>query len=239
MKKLVYALIIVLAFGSTGCVCMSVGIRGNGIIEKRIFDLKDFENITLPDKTDVTIVQGGEYMVEMELDGNLYEFLDVHVSHGTLHIGFVQGVNVRGYHRYAIRIQLPSLASLHIDWGYAAISGFTDVGKEMRISHTGPVTISVDAVLRKLEIEATGSGTVTAKGHVKILSFNGSGPCTLNAFELESEQVNVDSSWGEVNVTVKNSLQADLSGPVHLRYKGDPSHVMIRASGYSKVERVE
>ena len=179
-------------------------------------------------------------MVEMELDGNLYEFLDVHVSHGTLHIGFVQGVNVRGYHRYAIRIQLPSLASLHIDWGYAAISGFTDVGKEMRISHTGPVTISVDAVLRKLGIEATGSGTVTAKGSAEILSFNGSGSGALKAFELQSEQVNIEQSGsGNIDVAVKNSLQADLAGSGHLRYKGDPSHVMIRASGYSKVERVE
>ena len=241
MKKLVYALIIVLAIGGTGCVYISAGIRGNGIPEKRTFDVKDFENIMLIGGMEAVIVQGDEYKVEVELDGNLYDVFDAHVSHSTLRIGFTRGASIRGYRTYNVHIQLPSLVSVD-STGSAdvTISGFTDAGKEMNISQTGSGTISVDVVLRKLEIEATGSGTVTAKGSAEILSFNGSGSGALKAFELQSEQVNIEQSGsGNIDVAVKNSLQADLAGSGHLRYKGTPSRMTIRSSGSAKVEQAE
>lgn len=225
MKKLVYALIIVLAIGGTGCVYISAGIRGNGIPEKRTFDVKEFENIMLIGGMEAVIVQGDEYKVEVELDGNLYDVFDAHVSHSTLRIGFTRGASIRGYRTYNVHIQLPSLVSVD-STGSAdvTISGFTDAGKE----------------LRKLEIEATGSGTVTAKGSAEILSFNGSGSGALKAFELQSEQVNIKQSGsGNIDVAVKNSLQADLAGSGHLRYKGAPSRIIIRSSGSAKVEQAE
>ena len=241
MKKLVYALIIVLAIGGTGCVYISAGIRGNGIPEKRTFDVKEFENIMLIGGMEAVIVQGDEYKVEVELDGNLYDVFDAHVSHSTLRIGFTRGASIRGYRTYNVHIQLPSLVSVD-STGSAdvTISGFTDAGKEMNISQTGSGTISVDVVLRKLEIEAAGSGTVTAKGSAEILSFNGRGSGALKAFELQSEQVNIEQSGsGNIAVAVKNSLQADLAGSGHLRYKGSPSRIIIRSSGSAKVEQAE
>lgn len=245
MKKLVsalIALIIILIVSGTKCVYTSSSIiTGNGIIEKRTFDLKNFENITLTGKTDVTIVQGDEYIVEVELDGNLYEFLDAYVSHHTLYIGFIQDADVGVYHEYAIRIQLPSLASLDIDWGYATISGFIDAGKEMKIFQVGPATtISIDVVLRKLEIEAAGSGTITARGCVESLSFKGRGSGVFRAFELQSNQVNITHTGsGDIEVAVKNSLQANMSGSGHLLYKGEPSRIIIHSSGAGTVQQVK
>ncbi|MGP1431763.1 MAG: hypothetical protein ACTTJ4_05560 [Treponema sp.] len=42
-----------------------------------------------------------------------------------------------------------------------------------------------------------------------------------------------------MNVAVKDLLQADLPGRVHLRYKGEPSRIIIHSSGSGMVQQVE
>lgn len=241
MKRLLYTLIIVLAAGSMGCIYISTGIKGNGISEKRTFDVKHFDTITLTGGMTAVIVQGDEYKVEVELDSNLYEFFDAYVSGGTLHTGFRRGTNLRGYSTYNIRIQLPHLVSMNSTGsGAVTITGFIDTDKEMSISQTGSGTIGINAVLKKLEIETSGSGTITAKGSTVMLSFTGSGSGNLKAFDLKSDHVRITQSGsGNIDVTVKNSLQADLSGSGRLRYKGSPTRMTIHTSGSAKVVHIE
>jgi Protein of unknown function (DUF2807). len=239
MRKLIYLFILTIIILSMGCV--SSGITGNGITEKRTFDVKDFENITLIGKMRISIVQGREYKLDIELDSNLFNVFDAYVSNATLHLGFNKGSSIRHYHTCNIWVQLPYLTSVDITGsGNTAISGFVSADKEIKIVQKGSGITNINAAVKKLEIEASGSGMLTAKGNAETLSFNGRGSGVFQAFELQSNQVNITHTGsGDIEVAVKNSLQADLFGSGCLRYKGYPSRIIIHSSGSATVERVE
>ena len=239
MKKLVYTLIIVLAIGGTGCVYISAGIRGNGIPEKRTFDVNNFENIVLRGRTQVKIVQGDTYKVETELDGNLYEFFEAFVFANTLYIGFEKGNSLQSFKVYKIYIQVPVLAHLSQSGsGRTEITGFS--GADMKITQSGAKDTIIDGMIRNLEMEVAGSGTILLSGKADVMTLRQSGVSSVNAFEFETENCFVDSSGkGYAEITVKNSLEVMADGLSKVRYKGSPSRIIIRSSGSAKVEQAE
>lgn len=244
MKKLIYALIaliVVLAIGSTRCIYISTGIKGNGIPEKRTFNVKNFKNIILRGRTQAKIVQGDTYKVEVELDSNLYDFFGASVFGNTLYIGFEKGNSVQSFKVYKIYIQAPVLAHFSQSGsGRTEITGFYNDAADMKITQSGTKNTIINAMIRSLEIELSGSGSIMLSGKANVLTVKQSGLSSVNAFEFQTETCFVDSSGqGDAKVTAKNTLEIKARGLSKVLYKGEPSRIILHSSGSAKVERVK
>jgi hypothetical protein len=85
----------------------------------------------------------------------------------------------------------------------------------------------------------SGSGKISATGSsdkVKT-SISGSGKLLAADFATKSCHVRISGS-GDVEINVKDELDASISGSGSVSYKGDPSRVNSHSSGSGKVRKM-
>jgi hypothetical protein len=109
---------------------------------------------------------------------------------------------------------------------------------ESKVSGSGRVSLEL-AAANEVEVGVSGSGKVIAKGAAKQIRASISGSGEVLAADLQVDACNIRiSGSGDVEVNVKNELDATISGSGSVTYKGNPSHVNSHASGSGKVRKM-
>lgn len=106
------------------------------------------------------------------------------------------------------------------------------------VSGSGKVTLSVD-VAEQADFSVSGSGRIGASGSARSVQTNISGSGKVLAADLVTDRCVVRiSGSGDVEINVKNELDANISGSGSVSYKGSPSKVNSHASGSGKVRKL-
>jgi hypothetical protein len=155
--------------------------------------------------------------IHIDGDVTIVSGYSLQVFHG--HIGNVAGgdivINGDG-HRATVEITLPGLPEV-------SISGACNLCLER---------LNQDAI----ELEISGSGTVTLTGRVKHLDATISGAGDVNAKKLEAESASLNvSGAGKIKALVKSSLKARVSGAGGIKVWGDPALRDTRVSGVGDI----
>lgn len=109
---------------------------------------------------------------------------------------------------------------------------------DSKVSGSGKVSLGLTAA-NKVVVGVSGSGKVLANGSAKEIRANISGSGEVLAADLQVDACDVRiSGSGDVEVNVKSSLDASISGSGSVTYKGNPSHVNSHASGSGKVRKM-
>jgi len=109
---------------------------------------------------------------------------------------------------------------------------------ESKVSGSGKVSLSL-ASASSVEVGVSGSGKILANGTAKEIKANISGSGEVLAADLVVDACTIRiSGSGDVEVNVKNELDASISGSGSVTYKGNPSHVNSHASGSGKVRKM-
>lgn len=106
------------------------------------------------------------------------------------------------------------------------------------ISGSGNIELALD-VAGNASFGMSGSGKLSATGkaqHVKT-SITGSGRMNCSDFETRTCDVRITGS-GDVEIGVKEALDANISGSGSVRYRGNPSKVNSHSSGSGKVRKI-
>ncbi len=106
------------------------------------------------------------------------------------------------------------------------------------VSGSGKVMMSV-SVSEKADFGVSGSGRIMASGSAQKVkaSISGSGKVLAADLITNSCEVRISGS-GDVEINVKNELDANISGSGTVTYKGNPSKVNSHASGSGKVKKM-
>src|ERR1700754_3459954 len=108
----------------------------------------------------------------------------------------------------------------------------------MDIDLSGACNANLDVKAPNVEVEASGASEVSLKGETQNLSINGSGSTNVKAFELLSENGDVEiSGSSDVEIYASVKLNAHTSGASSIRYKGN-AKVETDMSGASSVKKV-
>lgn len=106
------------------------------------------------------------------------------------------------------------------------------------VSGSGKVMLSVD-VAESADFSVSGSGRIGASGSAKSVQTNISGSGKVLAADLVTERCVVRiSGSGDVEINVKNELDANISGSGSVSYKGSPSKVNSHSSGSGTVRKL-
>lgn len=85
----------------------------------------------------------------------------------------------------------------------------------------------------------SGSGKIIASGTAKRIRTTISGSGEVRAADLEVEECEVRiSGSGDVEVNVKQALDATISGSGSVSYRGNPNQVNSHSSGSGKVRKM-
>ena len=198
MKKIL--LLIILASFAGGCHKIHHEIRGSGQVRKETRTIGNFTSISTEGALEIEVVCQKPVSLEIEGDDNILPLISTEVSNNVLHIK-----NNRGYsvHRpIVVRISVPNLEGL---------------------SSSGAGTIAVSGVKNeKFEIDVSGAPTIKASGETKALTIDASGAGKIDTHRLRATQVAVDSKGvSTVEVYASEQLDATVSGPSHVIYRGN------------------
>jgi hypothetical protein len=127
----------------------------------------------------------------------------------------------------------------------ADVSGSGDIdlkGKcksfDSDVSGSGKVMLAV-AIAQNASFGVSGSGRIAASGSADFIKTNISGSGKVLAANMEANRCEIRiSGSGDVEINVKNELDATISGSGTVGYKGNPSKVNSHSSGSGKVEKL-
>ncbi len=106
------------------------------------------------------------------------------------------------------------------------------------VSGSGKVVMSM-SISEKADFGVSGSGKIMASGSAQKVkaSISGSGKVLASDLVANNCEVRISGS-GDVEINVKNELDANISGSGTVSYKGNPSKVNSHASGSGKVSKM-
>lgn len=108
-----------------------------------------------------------------------------------------------------------------------------------KVSGSGRLYIA-NSISGTAKFGLSGSGKVLAAGKAQLVKANVSGSGKVLAKDLVADrcEVNITGS-GDVEINVKNELDARITGSGNVRYMGSPNHVNNHSSGSGKIKKIE
>ena len=214
-------------------------VRGDGNVVAQSRTVDGFSGVDVSGAIEVVVRQDAAYSVKVETDNNLQEYVEVHNEGGILRIQNRNRFRLLPSRRVIVYVTGPGLTSF-------SASGACKIKSENKITATSPVDIDatgasgihLDINAPSVDVSLTGASSASLKGETKELSISSSGSSDVNAFELLSENTDVDvSGAGNAEVFASVKLEAEGSGASKIRYKGNAS-VSSNTSGASSVQKV-
>ncbi len=140
----------------------------------------------------------------------------------------------------SLQIEVGAKGNLNAD-----VSGSGDVDVkgtcqnfDSSISGSGKVNAQV-SIAGKADVSVSGSGKIMASGTANEIKARISGSGKVLAANLEVSKCNVHiSGSGDVEINVKDALDANISGSGSVSYKGNPSQLNSHASGSGHVRKM-
>lgn len=237
LKLSVVLFLFFLSVNCVGCPPFSQSIKGNGIIETKNFFETDFTAISFAYAWNATIQYGEQFSIQIEMDENIFPYLNLSVTDATLHITFTSGYSLSPTTCKAA-ITIPVLSKLETSGSLSAlISSFDTPEKLLSIRVAGSANITAtDITLKTLQLAISGSGEFNLAGKAQNMEVGISGSGDIKAVNLEAEKADISiEGSGSVKVWVKNHLSGNISGTGSIRYKGNPATIERTISGVGKI----
>ena len=150
-------------------------------------------------------------------------------------IGFYNFKN----NKILVTITTPSI--LELESSGACDVTINDLKTDMfKVSLSGACDLIGSFECNVLDLEASGSSDSKLRGKVKNCNIELSGACDIKALDLEVDSLKIEGSGSSnVEITVQNSLDVELSGASELRYKGEPKYIKTDMSGVSNLTKID
>ncbi|MFC1504657.1 head GIN domain-containing protein [Spirochaetota bacterium] len=212
--------------------CCPVRESGNMITETRT--LSSFDSVEFRGYGNLFITRGEEHSVAIAADEAVIQRIRTDVGNGKLVI------NTDFYiKRTAVDIHLtvPTLKSIR-SMGAGTIKSDQTIASpslEAVLGGVGKITLAVD--VDSLSTRISGAGKIELSGTARDHSISLSGAGKLDAFDLLSEGVRVQSTGaGKCEVHASKTLDVTISGVGKVEYKGDPA-VTQSITGFGSLKR--
>jgi len=218
-------------------------IRPDGDIITETFEVDDFTSFSVGGAFDVTFRYADHHEVRIEMAENLFDYIEVAVSRGALSIGTRSGIGINfGNHQPQVTIYAPYIegvvlsgSTTTIDWDPISASSFSIAAsgssqivievfaEEVDVAASGSTDITADFTTDELNITASGSSNIELNGSAGIVDLNLSGSNQISAFELQTEEVDLEASGStQVEIAVSERLNVIARGSSRVQYVGNP-----------------
>lgn len=223
MKKSIIGLIAI--FTILLSACSKDTLRGDGAIiteDRTLLVQNGLETIRINGSTDVKVIYGTDYHLEVKGYANLVAALSTDVKNNTLVVEYPNHHNVRNENTQ-IMLTIPYLPNLYLNGNIdAQLSGIFPAKQSINF------TINGSGIIHAADVNMNAD---FAKYQI-----NGSG--NINTYNLISKTCEASiSGSGKITTSVFNLLKANISGSGEIYYNGNPT-VDSDISGSGKVSKL-
>lgn len=201
---------------TAGChISLDNQIKGSGKRELQKREVAPFTAISAEGAFTIEVTCQKDRSLEVEGDENVLELITAEVSGNVLRLKNTQSYSTNEPVKF--RISVPNLEGLSVNGaGHIEIKGMNN---------------------DKFEVDINGAPTVIVSGNTKMIDVGANGAGKIDAHNLRARRGVVDSRGvSRIDLDVADQLDATVSGPSTVTYKGDPV-VNKTVHGPGKVER--
>jgi hypothetical protein len=212
--------------------------RGNGNIDRMVYDLKEFRKLFVGGNYDLRLVPSDVSRVVIETDQNLMRYINVELHDGSLNINNVY--TLKGSRGIVVEVYYQTVEQVH-STGNSKISheGILEA-ENLRVGLSGAGAIDLEINTDKVQVDMSGAGVVELRGKTRRQETHISGAGGLVAENLISEECYIHlSGLGGASVYVSEKLEASITGIGGITYAGRPNLVEKQITGLGKIQRNE
>lgn len=240
--KIGIAIAYILAVLTSSCVGFNEkSVKLSGVTKVSTKEVSAFDKVDVSGAIDVIVNIGNKSEVVIEADSAIMPYIVTEVKDRELRIynkGIIGSFNFKN-NKIVVTITTPSI--LELESSGACDVTINDLKTDMfKVSLSGACDLIGSFECNVLDLEASGSSDSKLRGKVKNCNIELSGACDIKALDLEVDSLKIEGSGSSnVEITVQNSLDVELSGASELRYKGEPKYIKTDMSGVSNLTKID
>jgi hypothetical protein len=214
-------------------------VEGSGQVVQEERQVNGFEKVSLSPMGILEIAQGETESLVIQAEDNLLPYLTSKVTGQTLDLAVQRGVGLEPTQPIRYILTVKDLSEIQI-YGAGEVSLPALETNTITLAASGAGSFRIDELTaNELQVEISGTGTVTVAGVVERLDINISGAGSFNGSELQANQVEIDiSGLGKATVWVVEELDVEISGGGTVSYYGSPTSVTKDTSGFGVIEDI-
>jgi len=215
-------------------------IKGNGNVTKKAITTTNYDEVRVSGFFDVSLVAGTEGQITIEGEENLLDYIECKVNDKALQISVKKDKRIcpRAGKSITVTVPFESLNNVTLAGSGDIVSKQTIKSEKFATTLAGSGNITLDIDAQEMAAKVTGSGDMTLKGKVRALTCSVTGSGNLDAFSLQSG--NVDSTVagsGNCKVNCSDSLQARVVGSGDIDYQGEPKKKDTKVTGSGSISK--
>jgi len=231
MKKVILFLSIVLAFSSC-----DTGVAGNGNVIKKDLSITEFSALEVNGAFEVMLRQGTGVGLSIEMDENLFEYLEVTQRSNVLKIETERVI--RKSKAKKIYLTVTDLEEIEVNGANELETRGGLNGESLMVQANGASQLKIEFIGTELKLAANGGSSINLRGEVGALEIEVNGAAKVKASKMRADHVKVEvSGAAESEVWAVNSLDVSASGASDVKYKGEPE-INKESSGASNISRL-
>jgi hypothetical protein len=197
-------------------------------------EVPDFEGIDVSSGIDVILSQGNSHRVVVKADKEVIDNIVTEVHGGILKI--YSNRSMWRISNITVEVTFVTLNHIKASAGSDIKSDEALNFNDLTIDSSSGSDITLNLTARSLDISASSGSDAKFSGKTGSLSVQSSSGSDFNAYDLQSENVEVTTSSGsDVRITALKSIQVNASGGSDVYVQGNPQNQKVSTSGGSDV----
>ncbi len=215
----------------------------SGVTKVATQEVSTFDKVEVSGAIDVIVNIGNKSEVVIEADSTILPYIVTEVKNRELKI-HNKDINInrlKDLKDYKVLVTITTPSILELESSGACDITINDLKTDQfKVSLSGACDLKGNIECKVLDFEAAGASDSELKGKVKNCNIELSGASDIKAFDLIVNNIKIEETGScNVDITVMDSLDVELSGVSELRYKGEPKYINSDVSGVSKLSKFE
>lgn len=196
-----------------------------------------FKGVKSGEAIDVYLRKGDKESVKVETTGISLSDVKTEVTDGYLRI-YMRSGNYRGNRNVKVYVTYVSLERISVSSASNLFSDGEISGSKLSINVSSAASVELTLNYESVKLDVSSAGDVTLEGKAKALEVEVSSAGEVDAYNLESEMVEVNaSSAGSAKVNAVKEIVAQASSGASIRYRGNPSRTNSNASSGGSIKK--
>jgi hypothetical protein len=210
--------------------------RGNGQIEVQEYEVGEFNELLVGGNYELVLIEARRSKVLIETDANLFRYINVENTDGTLHINNVH--NLKGSDGILVEVYYQNLEKIASTGASSIAHEGVINSEEFSIELSGAGAVQLELNTGQVSVDMSGAGVVELSGTTDRQIAHLSGAGGLVAEELVCAECDITlSGLGGAEVYVTEKLTATITGIGGITYSGNPGLIERQVTGLGKIER--
>lgn len=236
MKTLHLTIIIAIVLIVSSC-NINMGKRGNGNVVTQDRNIsEDFTGVKSSAGIDVYLTQGDENKVVVETDENLQEYIETSVRNGLLKIGTRK--NIRRAKARKVYVTFKELDKIEASSGSSIQATSVIKSQNLSLKASSGAEIELEIFSQDLNLRTSSGAEMKISGKASSLAAQASSGSEINAKNLSVLNCIAKASSGaEIDVNVKEQIDAQASSGGEVNYYGNPTTSNSKKSSSGSVRK--